>query len=145
MQQEPQDKLLEKYPKIFPKEIDGKPSRFWGFEHGAGWYNILNSACFLIQSHIDRSVDMSRKKPEEHDAVPQVVAAQIKEKFGSMRFYVYGGDDYTSGVVAMAESMSCVTCEECGDAGEARSGGWLRTLCDVHNEEYEAKRSNNNV
>jgi hypothetical protein len=67
-------------------------------------------------------------KPE----VPQVVAAQVKEKFGTLRFYFDGGDDYVRGLVAMAESMSTVTCEECGNPGKQRGGRWIQTLCDEH-------------
>ena len=57
---------------------------------------------------------------------------QIKEKFGTLRFYTGGGDQYTNGVLAMAECMSAVTCEECGDRGKVRTSGWHRTLCDEH-------------
>jgi hypothetical protein len=75
--------------------------------------------------------------------VPQVIIAQVKEKFGTLRFYYDGGDDYISGLVAMAEGMTAVTCEECGDIGEGRHGGWVRTLCDEHEAEYQARRNKN--
>jgi hypothetical protein len=65
-------------------------------------------------------------------AIPQVEAMQVKEKFGGLRFYYSGGDSYIDGVTAMAESMSYVTCEECGKPGTQTSGGWIQTLCDEH-------------
>ena len=68
----------------------------------------------------------------------QVTIDQIKEKFGCLRFYYSGGDEYISGMVTLAESMSGVTCEECGSIGERRSGGWIRTLCDTHEAEKQA-------
>ena len=68
-------------------------------------------------------------------ACPQVVASQVKEKFGTLRFYYTGGDDYTSGVTSFAESMSCVTCEDCGAPGETGGKGWIRTLCKTHRKE----------
>ena len=74
--------------------------------------------------------------------VPQVTIAQIKEKFGTLRFYYDGGDDYISGMVTLAESMSGLTCEECGSIGERRSGGWIRTLCDEHEAKYQVARGN---
>jgi hypothetical protein len=37
----------------------------------------------------------------------------------------------------MAEAMSGNICETCGDKGEHRSGGWIRTLCDKHEEERQ--------
>lgn len=67
--------------------------------------------------------------------VPQVVASQVKEKFGTLRFYYDGGDDYIRGLASMAEAMSARTCEICGNPGKSRGGGWIRTLCDEHAKE----------
>jgi hypothetical protein len=69
---------------------------------------------------------------EVRPVIPQVVAEQVKEKFGTLRFYYRGGDDYISGLVSMAESMTSVTCEECGNTGTASGSGWIRTLCETH-------------
>ena len=62
----------------------------------------------------------------------QVVAAQVKEKFGTLRFYVDGGDEATRGMIQMAEAMTAVTCEECGAPGTTGGRGWIRTLCPKH-------------
>jgi hypothetical protein len=40
-------------------------------------------------------------------------------------------------MIAMAESMSYRICEECGDRGKMRGGGWVRTLCDKHAAKYD--------
>ena len=66
------------------------------------------------------------------ELVPQVTLDQVKEKFGTLRFYYTGGDDYIGGLVSMAESMSGVTCEECGKPGTQTSGGWIKTVCKEH-------------
>jgi hypothetical protein len=63
------------------------------------------------------------------ESIPQVTLDQVKEKFGTLRFYYTGGDDYISGMVSLAESMSGVTCEDCGNPGERKGGGWVRTIC----------------
>lgn len=73
--------------------------------------------------------------------VHHVVAQQVKEKFGGLRFYYYGGDDHVSGMVRMAESWAAHTCEKCGSVGTLRHGGWVRTLCDEHEAEYQAQQS----
>jgi hypothetical protein len=65
---------------------------------------------------------------------------QIKEKFGGLRFYYQGGDERISGLVDMAETWAGHTCETCGNKGERRTGGWIRTLCDVHEAEYQARK-----
>lgn len=111
----------------------------WGFEHGDGWYNIIDCLCGNIQHHIDwkngTRERLLKDNPHNHpipDLIPQVVAEQVKEKFGTLRFYHQGGDDYIHGLVAMAESMTGVTCEVCGAPGVQRQGGWIKTLCDEH-------------
>lgn len=73
-----------------------------------------------------------REMPEE---IAQVTVNQVKEKFGTLRFYYSGGDSYIDGLVAMAESMSANTCEECGAPGKTVGGGWLTTLCEKHANE----------
>ena len=66
------------------------------------------------------------------DLIPQVTLDQVKEKFGTLRFYYSGGDDYIDGMVTLAESMSGVTCEECGNPGKRIGGSWVTTLCKEH-------------
>jgi hypothetical protein len=143
MRQELDEQLCKDFPKIFA-DRNGSPTKTlmcFGFEHGDGWYDILRALCSNIQYHIDWVNDSRTRllKDNPHgltirDEVQQVVAVQIKEKFGTLRFYYNGGDDYIRGLVTMAESMSCVTCEECGNSGRIRHGGWIRTLCDTHAE-----------
>jgi hypothetical protein len=79
--------------------------------------------------------DLLKMKPREiRKVVPQVVASQVKEKYGTLRFYYSGGDDVVNGMVRMADSMSGVTCEECGNPGKSYGGGWITTLCPDHAE-----------
>jgi len=80
-----------------------------------------------------------RDVPEK---IRQVTLDQVKEKFGTLRFYYTGGDAYIDGLVTMAESMSAVTCEGCGNIGKRSDGGWIRTICascDQKREEESAK------
>jgi hypothetical protein len=79
-----------------------------------------------------------------HAITPRVEwirVAQIKEKFGGLRFYYDGGDAQISGMVTMAERWAGRSCETCGNLGERRSGGWMRTLCDKHEEEHQNRMS----
>ena len=120
--------MEERFPKMFSQP-------YGGFAVGEGWWPILEKLCNNIQSHIEW-------KNRETVVVPQVVVEQIKEKFGGLRFYYQGGDEYIHGMVTMAESWAAIACEECGGIGTRRSGGWIRTLCDKHEEEHqERKRS----
>jgi hypothetical protein len=75
------------------------------------------------------------------EPIPQVTLDQVKEKFGTLRFYYSGGDDYISGMVTMAESMSGVICEDCGNPGERKGGGWVRTICEPCETKREEERA----
>lgn len=132
------DKMLcEKYPKLFAERnmSPQETAMCWGFECGEGWYNILRILCDKIQSHIDWHNLMHKRAPDRFDEVEQVVVEQVKEKFGTLRFYYRGGDEYISGLVGMAEEMSAVTCETCGNAGRLRGKFWFYTACDEHTKE----------
>jgi hypothetical protein len=76
---------------------------------------------------------------EVPNSIPQVTLDQVKEKFGTLRFYYTGGDDYIRGMVTMAEAMSGVICEECGNPGETKGQGWVVTLCETHRAAREEK------
>jgi len=121
--------LCEKYPKMMVNRNlpMTETAMCWGFDCGDGWFEILNQLMGNIQHHIDW-----RNKKEE--VVTQVTLDQVKEKFGTLRFYYTGGDDVIDGMVRMAESMSGVTCETCGSPGQRRGGGWITTLCKEHAE-----------
>jgi hypothetical protein len=78
---------------------------------------------------------------EVPESIPQVTLDQVKEKFGTLRFYYSGGDDYISGMVSLAESMTGVTCEGCGNPGERRGDGWIHTYCTPCEEAREIERA----
>lgn len=111
--------LEETYPKMFAK-------KYGGLAIGQGWWKMINNLCAVIQQHIDHNKDC-----------PQVVVEQVKEKFGGLRFYYQGGDDFIHGAVWFAETMSNSMCEECGAPGERNSGGFIQTLCKHHRDEQE--------
>ena len=142
MKQELDNKLCTNYPLIFANRHGSAMETLmcWGFDCGDGWYDLIDTLCGEIQHHIDnrkRNREVLLKKetfdpnmvPEE---IPQVIAVQVKEKFGSLRFYYDGGDDYINGVVRMAESMSCKICMTCGKPGEMVTKGWWHVACDEH-------------
>lgn len=105
---------------------------------GPGWWKVLDEAFAQIDALM----------AQHPDQVFQVM--QIKEKFGGLRFYwsaYQKGDDAVAvervealhaeldKIVYQTEEACSRTCEVCGEPGEVRTGGWLRTLCDVHHQE----------
>lgn len=125
--------IREKYPLIFYQPCE--------MSIGDGWFDIIDMLCGSIQSHI-KNINSQREWLFENgktellpDEVEQVVVRQIKEKFGTLRFYYDGGDEHIRGLETMAEAMSSRICEECGCPGESRStekNRWVRVLCEKH-------------
>jgi hypothetical protein len=145
--------IREKYPLIFSRRCE--------MSINDGWFDIIDILCGNIQNRIDNVIRqreytiewnenvndpdfewttafVEREEREVPELVEQVVATQIKEKFGTLRFYYSGGDEYIRGLDAMAASMSGVICEQCGNPGTSRSNKkqrWILVLCDKHAEE----------
>ena len=139
MDQELENKLYEKYQDLFANK-DKTPMEScmsFGIECNSGWYELLASVCWRIFQHernISDRIKIRLKNNKENDQsdldyIP-VKFDQIKEKFGGLRIYYSGGDDYVDGVIDMAEEMSYKICEVCGNAGKPNKGGWISTLCD---------------
>ena len=139
MNQELQNTLFEKYPQLFSNTSKScmESCMCWGIECNDGWYELLSSICWRIFQHeenISERIAVRNKfdTPNDQsdlDYVP-VKFDQIKEKFGGLRIYYSGGDDYVEGIISMAEEYSYKVCEVCGNSGKPNKGGWITTLCD---------------
>lgn len=72
------------------------------------------------------------KEPSPVKEIYQVVAVQVKEKFGGLRFYVDGASSEIYAMISFAENMSYHICEQCGTTTNVTTGGkgWISTLCD---------------
>jgi hypothetical protein len=96
------------------------------FDFGQGAYKVDPKVADRVDSLI---LNGNTVKP--FVAVPQIVASQVKSKFGSLRFYYVGGDEFTQGAVSLAERFSRKVCERCGSPAQVKSTrGWLSVLCD---------------
>lgn len=109
--------VTSRYPQIFPAD---RPVEF---SIGEGWHHLVDILCSEVQAYCDR----------HKDKVEQVVATQVKEKFGGLRFYYMGGNEVTDGMISLVEMMSLAHCELCGNkAGPTRAiHGWVVTRCDA--------------
>jgi len=122
MKEKLQKALVKDFPTLY--QDFGGDSRMtcmaFGFEVGDGWEPLI------------------RELSEKLEALDEeVVARQVKEKFGSLRFYIRGGTEAAYDLIAEAEGKSGTTCEECGEPGSIRSpsGRWLSCVCDAHYDE----------
>jgi hypothetical protein len=129
MNQDLQDKLIEKYPEQF-KNLK------W-IEVDDGWYDLLDRLCNLVQRELKNAIRIN--EPIDFSW------SQIKEKFGGLRAYASGSNVYIEGLIAMAESMSYSICEFTGEKGKPRKQktdeatgkiipAWVKTLSDKEAE-----------
>lgn len=142
MSPELEQRLFEKYPELYAyKSSDGKTSDMthYGFAHGDGWFNIIDCLSATIADIMKNHPGRKHLRRAEFDETIQVRVAQVKEKFGTLRFYVDNGNREVSAAIALAEMLSGRTCEYCGAQGARRSGGWVKVRCDV----CEAKKNDN--
>lgn len=146
MNKELEHKLVEKYPKIL-QDYGGdmmKTCMHFGMECGDGWYDLLDE----LLSKLNYLSNVSEV---------QVVADQIKEKFGTLRFYystVAKNDvdldvilcKMVDDIVDRAEKRSAYICEKTGKDGALCSRmGWLATLCKEEAEKVGYAPTNPNV
>jgi len=109
------ERLKDKYPELL------KPV---SFECNHGWYFILDALLYAIEW---------RNRQLELEGKSKIEIVQIKEKFGGLRFYYDGQDQFIAGAVSVAEHLSETTCDMCGAPGKIRNGGkWIVTRCDFH-------------
>lgn len=98
----------------------------FGFECGDGWTDLLVELCSKIQSHL-------KTIPEEE--AKNIVAVQVKEKYGTLRFYLSCEDDAISDFIRDATIKSSMTCETCGKPGKVLGESWLYCACPEHSRE----------
>lgn len=110
--------ILEKYPKIFKDagKSEMESCMHWGLEVPDSWLPIIDALCDAMQNYGYNSSD--KRGTFKY---PQVVADQVKQKFGELRFYYhmeYSGDGntfpvdigtgyrhYIDGMIAFAECL----------------------------------------
>jgi hypothetical protein len=116
--------LVKDFPHVF-SYIYRKPSEpieFWPFEIGDGWEPIIRKLAAKLEPLCAKTY------ATEEGAMR---AIQVKEKFGTLRFYMSYQSDEIDEYIKEAERESASTCETCGRNAVIRSkGGWLYTACD---------------
>jgi hypothetical protein len=115
--------MCKKYAKIIPRTTT--------FDVGDGWAVILNSLFQSIVNYINSTNKGTKMQ-----------ITTIKEKFGTLRVYVYTDhhDPFISGLITATESLSAYICEDCGRQDAKLVGsGWKRTLCPTCEKKHESR------
>ena len=154
MNPELEQQLIEKYSflkkglSLEEQEANGRIDDLYsafGCEVGSGWYSVIDGLCSEL-------VSVYKKYGAPIDIRP----AQIKEKYGRLRFYydaqnrkksIHAIDFLGEGTIRLEEGdtdlykevrrvvnkwedISYTVCEECGQPGELRKDlRWIQVLC----------------
>jgi hypothetical protein len=122
MRQDLDDRLVREFPNLY-RDRNGTEdvTRMCDGFPGDGWFDLLYEASQKIEAAILALPESER---------PKYKACQVKEKFGTLRFYMDGpSTPEMDAAIRVAEDKSCKTCEYCGAPGKATRGGWVKTLC----------------
>ena len=118
MNQELQEHLFKKYPIIFG-DRDKSPEESgmnFGLQVGDGWYWLIDMICLQLQKY--------------HKSV---IAFQVKQKFGELRFYVNGATERQRAIIEFGQMLSLSICEKCGSTDDVLqtnlTGSYIETLC----------------
>jgi DNA-directed RNA polymerase subunit RPC12/RpoP len=126
-----QRRLQSRFPMLY-RDLGMKDSSlFYGLGVGDGWFDLLWKL----------SEDLEKLDPA-------LVASQVKEKFGTLRFYLFqsdlemrheAGDMFSFAPQAkdkrvqerirLAEKQSGSTCEKCGAPGKLHQDGYWHVAC----------------
>ena len=126
--------LIEKYPfllvktdpwtgkELAPEEIDYTIT--WFDEIPKGWAKAFG------KQMCDELLEILKKA----DCIDEYEIGQIKEKFGTLRWYAWGmPDDYWDEYrewIYKYEDMSAKTCIVCGEPATHMTKGWICPVCD---------------
>ena len=87
---------------------------------GPGWATLIDR----FYNHVEAN--------QKHK-YPDIQVVEVKEKFGGLRIYFWGADEFLEGFTWALESWSQTICEKCGKQGRVNaSRGWYKTQCKDH-------------
>ena len=110
MRKELDEKLVEKYPKIFKYRHAPMThtAMCWGFDCGDGWYNIVDALCSNIQHHVDNKRKDRAKALRFNRALKRALAGDVRSlqmhfSFGSYTEPTSFGIEYANKAIEKAE------------------------------------------
>jgi hypothetical protein len=128
-------------PDIYEEKIEPiNDLMVFGIMCDNGWFNLLDDLFSKMEKHLNVHPELKKNFKIE----------EVKEKYGGLKVYCAGGDDFIYNLIGKAESESYNICEVCGNKGKlcttaydieysdgkfykvpAKSGGWYKTLCET--------------
>lgn len=131
----PINRLIAAWPRLFKKGATRSPS-----DLPSGWLVLASELCRQLDAQLT------------DDDLAILMVAQVKEKFGGLRFHVSVDEescteDAERALIERVQSLirpaceaSEQTCQECGQPGATgHFGGYVLTVCPTHARELERK------
>ncbi len=128
MTPEKEDQLCKDFPILYKDRFEDPKNSLmiFGVECEDGWYDLI----YKLSSDLTALNE-------------NIVATQVKQKYGTLRFYITSGSDAAYDLIDKAEQLSATVCEKCGSpCGQLIPGGWIYTLCKECNNAKQNKKSN---
>jgi len=122
--------MVKEYSFINPDKTFRNNLMAFGYECGEGWYKLIECCFDRIEEYI-----------KEHEQEVGLEILQVKEKFGGLRIYYYGGDDYIENLIRETCKKSYEICESCGSTQNVstKNLGWVYTRCEKCFKDMEEK------
>lgn len=123
-------KLCERYPFLIPRSWTGEPIKDYAYE----WTYLDDIPEGWKKAFGVQMCEELRNILIEADYLDKYQLAQVKEKFGCLRWYDNGYpesiDDKYNAWLTKYEALSRETCICCGKPGKMRHDGWISPWCD---------------
>lgn len=124
------DVLRQQCPRLYKHGI--------AFECGLGWFDLLRDLSIKLEKVLEKDAERDPIPEGEEDNYIEMFAVQVKEKYGTLRFYMSCENEEIAALIRETEALSSEICELCGSHAEMRGNHWYAVRCDKC---YEEERS----
>lgn len=121
MDRDLEEALVRDFPNLYRARNDKNEPFYYGFECGDGWEPVLRNLSSKLEELILKIPDDERS---------EYYAAQVKQKFGGLRFYMSVHNDEINELIRQAEAECDQICENCGNRLIHRTKRSIRNECD---------------
>lgn len=131
-------RLIKEFPFLLPKNRWDKCLSFepdYGFDFTWTEIDSMPKGWFIAfgMKMINEIKEWFLK--ERPNFLYEYMITDIKEKYGSLRWYDYGAISGTYEIISKYEKLSEITCIVCGKPATMISSGWISPYCEKHGED----------
>lgn len=118
--------LIDQLYQLCPNVYFNNENDLYGIETGNCWYGLIEKLSLRLEEILFKISEQDRKN---------YIAAQIKQKFGLLRFYLSDSTPEMDALIRQAEEGSGRICEICGESGGIIDSSFVRrTRCFLHSD-----------